>query len=89
MHKKPIPSLFNLILAVVMAVFPGQEKAAGSQGNEYLDMDITQLMNIMVTSASKHAQSLSDVPSAIFVITQEDIRRSGVTTISEVLAMAP
>ncbi len=57
--------------------------------NEYLDMDISQLMGIMVTSASKRAQSLSDVPAAVFVITQEDIRRSGVTSIPEALAMAP
>jgi len=72
-----------------MVTCPGQGKATASEGNEYLDMDITQLMNIMVTSASKHAQSLSDVPAAIFVITQEDIRRSGVTSIPEALAMAP
>ncbi len=74
---------------MAVAAFPGSDAVAASEVNEYLEMDISQLMNIMVTSASKRAQSLSDVPAAIFVITQEDIRRSGVTSIPEALAMAP
>lgn len=78
-----------IILVVACIVLPGRGMAEESEVNEYLDMDITQLLNIMVTSASKRAQSLSDVPAAIFVITQEDIRRSGVTNIPEALAMAP
>ncbi len=63
--------------------------AAAQVGNEYLDMDIVQLMNITVTSAAKKEQRLSDATAAVFVITQEDIRRSGVTTIPDALAMAP
>ena len=46
-------------------------------------------MRIEVTSVSKKGEQLSDAPSAIFVITQEDIRRSGVTSIPEALRMAP
>ncbi len=52
-------------------------------------LSIEELMNIEVTSVSKRAQPLSDTASAIFVITQEDIRRSGVTSIPEALRMAP
>jgi len=46
-------------------------------------------MNIQVTSASKKEQKLSEVASAIFVITQEDIRRSGATNIPDLLRMVP
>src|SRR5690242_13075745 len=46
-------------------------------------------MKVEVTSASRHSQKLSEVPSAIFVITQDDIRRSGATSIPEALRMAP
>jgi len=46
------------------------------------DPDLSQdsledLMNIKVTSVSKKEQKLSKTGAAIFVITQEDIRRSG------------
>ena len=56
--------------------------------------DLTQssmedLMNIEVTSASKKEQKLSEVPAALFVITQEDIQRSGALNIPDLLRMVP
>jgi len=46
-------------------------------------------MNVEVTSASKKEQKLSQIPAAVLVITQEDIRRSGATNIPDVLRMVP
>ena len=46
-------------------------------------------MNIQVTSVSKKEQKLAKTGAAIFVITQEDIRRSGATNIPDLLRMAP
>ncbi len=46
-------------------------------------------MNVEVTSVSKKEQKLSEVAAAIFVITPEDIRRSGATGIPDVLRMVP
>src|SRR5260370_38299084 len=46
-------------------------------------------MNMEVTSVSKKGQKMSQVAGAIFVITQEDIRRSGGTTIPDLLRMVP
>lgn len=46
-------------------------------------------MNMEVTSASKKEQKLSQVPSALFVITQEDIRHSGALNIPDLLRMVP
>ena len=53
------------------------------------ELAIEALMNIEITSVSKKQQKVSDAAAAIFVITQEDIRRSGVTSIPEALRMAP
>jgi iron complex outermembrane receptor protein len=53
------------------------------------DLSIQELMNIEITSASKKAQKLSEVPAAIFVITNEDIRRSGARNVPEALRLAP
>jgi iron complex outermembrane receptor protein len=50
---------------------------------------IEDLMNIEVTSVSKKEQKLSRTAAAIFVITQEDIRRSGATNIPDLLRMVP
>src|SRR6185503_6646469 len=58
-------------------------------GKELMDMDLEALMKIEVTSVSKRPEKLSDVAAAIYVITNEDIRRSGVTSIPEALRLAP
>src|SRR5713101_6777601 len=52
-------------------------------------MSVEDLMNVQVTSVSKRSQKLADAAAAIFVITQEDIRRSGATSIPEALRMVP
>src|SRR5882762_5134878 len=52
-------------------------------------LSLEQLGNIEVTTASKKPEQVWRTPAAISVITQEDIRRSGVTSIPEVLRLAP
>ncbi len=64
--------------------------ASGMRANDtLLDLPIEDLMKVEVTSASRRAQKLNAVSSAIFVITQDDIKRSGVTNIPDALRMAP
>ena len=52
-------------------------------------LQIEDLMNVDVTSASRKEQKLSEVPAAVFVITKEDIQRSGATNIPDLLRMVP
>jgi len=53
------------------------------------ELSLEDLLNTTVTSVSKKEQPLSRVAAAIFVITQEDIRRSGATNIPDLLRMVP
>src|ERR1700678_1899259 len=53
------------------------------------DMSIEDLMNLEVTSGAKKDEPLQRTAAAIFVITSEDIRRSGATNLPDVLRMAP
>ena len=52
-------------------------------------ISIEDLMNIQVISASKKAESLSTAPAAIFVITGEDIRRGGFSSVPDALRTVP
>ena len=52
-------------------------------------MSVEDLMNMQVTSVSKRTQKVADAAAAVYVITQEDIRRSGATNIPEALRLAP
>jgi len=57
--------------------------------SDLTELSLEELMNIEVTSVSKKTEKLSKAAAAIFVITQEDIHRSGVTSIPEALRLAP
>lgn len=57
--------------------------------NPVKKLSLEQLGNIEVTTASKEPELVRKTPAAIFVITHEDIERSGATTIPEALRMAP
>jgi iron complex outermembrane receptor protein len=52
------------------------------------ELTIEQLMNLEVTSVSRRPERLAQAASAIQVITQEDIRRSGATSLPEALRLA-
>src|SRR3984885_5026961 len=52
-------------------------------------MSLEDLMNIEVTSVSRKEEKLSKTAAAVYVISQEDIRRSGATNIPDLLRMAP
>lgn len=56
---------------------------------EISSFSLEELMNIQVTSVSKAPENQSKAAAAIFVITQDDIRSSGVTTIADALRMVP
>lgn len=65
----------------------------GAQGQQRVPdvttLSMEDLMNMQVTSVSKRTQKVADAAAAVFVITQEDIRRSGATSIPEALRLVP
>src|ERR1700676_982811 len=66
---------------------------SGAQGHQSVPdvttLSMEDLMNMQVTSVSKRTQKVADAAAAVFVITQEDIRRSGARSIPEALRLAP
>jgi len=52
-------------------------------------MSLEQLANVEVTSVTRQPEALSDAAASIFVITGDDIRRSGATSVPEALRLAP
>ncbi|MGD0057927.1 MAG: TonB-dependent receptor [Verrucomicrobiia bacterium] len=52
-------------------------------------MSLDDLMNVEITSVSKKEEKLTEAPAAVYVLTQEDIHRSGATSIPEALRLVP
>lgn len=83
-------SIKALALCMLPAAFPCMNPpTVHAEDNKYLDLDLSQLMDVTITSAAKKPQKLADTAAAVYVITQEDIRKAGVTSIPDILAMAP
>lgn len=79
-----------LLLAPMTIVGQADElQPAQKHPIDLTNMSLEDLMNLEVTSVSKKEQKLSQTAAAIYVVTQEDIRRSGATSIPEVLRMVP
>lgn len=79
-----------MLAGLAMIAFP----AISAHPQQSSDSDLTQtsledLMNINITSVSKKEQKTSQAPGAIFVINQDDIRRSGALNIPDLLRMVP
>jgi iron complex outermembrane recepter protein len=53
------------------------------------NLSIEELANVTISSVSKSSESLSRAPAAIFVISRDDILRSGARSIPEILRLAP
>ena len=78
-----------LVTIMLLGSMAGGAKAAAIVPTDLTELSLEELMNIEITSVSKKPEKLADAAAAIFVITQEDIRRSGVTCIPEALRMVP
>ena len=96
MHEKCVRSWATVILALALLLAglfnpcradPPQQDPQSVEPLKQLSLE--ELGNVEVTTVSKNPQRVLRTPAAIFVITQEDIRRSGATSIPDALRLAP
>ncbi len=77
-------SVIALLLAVVAPPLATATRAA-----DLTDLSLESLLETRVTSASKYEQTLDEVPSAVTVITRDEIRAFGWRTLTQALASLP
>jgi len=87
--------LFRRLAFVLAAMLPGlapgiaQDTEPIRGVRDLTEATLEDLMSVEVTTVSKKQQKLSRTAAAVYVIKQEDIRRSGATNSPDVLRMAP
>ena len=79
----------RVCIATIAALAAFAANAQTGKPSDLADLSLEELANLEVTSVSRRAERLSDAPASIFVITGDDIRRSGATSIPEALRLAP
>lgn len=65
------------------------EANAGPVLPDLTGLSIEELANMEISSVSRRAEPISTAPSAVFVLTNDDIRMTGARTIPEALRLAP
>lgn len=81
--------LFSLLALLPFSRLSAAEADAERTQVWLKKMSLEDLMELDITSVGKKRQKVGEVAAAVFVITQDDIRRSGATHVAELLRMAP
>lgn len=72
---------------------PGAEAAAPAEAEtlqtNLVHLGLQQLLDVSIVSVARKPQRIMETPAAVFIITADDIRRSGATTIPDALRMVP
>lgn len=79
--------LFLALLLLLSSAAAGTEQ--GDTISALKNLDVAELMNVEVYSASRYMEPVQVSPSAIFVLTSADLRRAHVTSIPEALRLVP
>jgi len=77
------------ILLAILSVSLAPAAPGPGTRRDLTEATLEDLMNIDVTTVSRKQQALLQSAAAIFVITQEDIRRSGMNNIADLMRMVP
>lgn len=86
--RTPVRVFVLIALLASIAVARGQAKSSLPPVSQLKKMTVDELMDLEVTSVSKRPEKLSRAASSIEVITGEDIRRAGATSLPEALRLA-
>jgi iron complex outermembrane receptor protein len=85
-HRIARGAVIALALSVVAIPAGAQVKP---RPGDLADATLEDLMKIEITSAARKVQRAEEVPAAVFVITHDAIRRSGLRTLPELFRLAP
>lgn len=77
------------VLVLTLLAFWADIACATSPPQDLSSLSLEDLGKVVVTSVSKGSQPLGDAPAAVYVISHDDIQRSGATSLPEILRMAP
>src|SRR2546428_1347891 len=79
----------RVCIATIASLAAFAANAQTGKPSDLADLSLEELANLEITSVSRRAERLSDAPASVFVITGDDIRRSGATSLPEALRLAP
>ena len=89
LHRQSICAGRVLTGLIALAIVTSGPASGQGSGGASGDIQLDSLLNLTVSSVSKYAQTTSEAPSSVTVITAEEIRLFGFRTIEDVLKTVP
>jgi iron complex outermembrane receptor protein len=78
-----------MLFGFTLATAGTQAADRGESPRNLADLSIEELMNESITLVARKEQRLGDTAAAVSVLSNDDLRRSGVTTVAEALRLVP
>jgi iron complex outermembrane receptor protein len=86
--KRALKSGSGFAAAILMSL-PAVAQARSAGVDDFTSLTLEDLMAVEVTTASKRAERASEAAAAVFVLTRDDITRSGAVTVADALRLVP
>jgi len=83
-----LPAIFTCIVCTITVTHCYSQQDSTKTAT-YADLSLKELLNVKIVSASKKTELLFDAPLSASVLTREDIRKAGSTSVMEALRLVP
>jgi len=78
-----------LRIAMLLTTWEAASASASDVQDKLAGLSLEELSNVRIISVSRREERLADAPAAIYIITSDDLRRSGATRLIDALRLAP
>lgn len=78
-----------LFVALLVSVLKVSAQAPDSTMARLFSMDLEQLLNVTVSTAGKQTEKVTDIPASVVLVTRNDIKTAGYTSLSQILENIP
>jgi len=90
MHRIKTLSALAVGAALAFAGFlPSQAFSQSSSGSDFSDLSLEELIQVEISSLGRKSSPVFDTPAPAYIVTGDEIHRSGALTLPEVLQLAP
>jgi outer membrane receptor for ferrienterochelin and colicins len=87
--KSSHPLQFYLVGFIFTGLLTLSFSLQASDESQYISMDLEQLLDVQIVTASKYSQKLSETASSVTVINKQQIKQFGYRTVGDALRSVP
>ncbi|MBT8207633.1 MAG: TonB-dependent receptor, partial [Acidimicrobiia bacterium] len=87
--RSRLAAVLVVALVLLVGIPPDAAARAGDAAEDLTELSLEQLLEVEITTVSKRPESAFRAAAAVFVLTAEDIRRSGARSLPDLLRLVP